>query len=329
VLGPSFTGASVQSWQAMRPASPFPLTFRHRTGVGPYTSACAFAETCVFGKQSLRPFLCGPQRLVTPPLLETGDGAPPPEAPLLPKLRGDFAEFLGGGYLARLRMLSQPTCVGLRYGHRSGVFLEAFLGRMGSATSPACARSASPLGVSERTDLPIRSPYRVARALPVTRIAYPSASPLRSQAPKGPAPVGGAGILTCCPSPTPFGLSLGPPNPKWTNLAWETLGFRRQGFSPCFSLLMPGFSLPRRRAVLTVCLQPTAERSPTNRARYWRPAFRAWAHLPPYPASRDDESGTTDPAGRLLRSPAASVLGLSPVGFSAPNHSTGEHLRTL
>ena len=34
------------------------LTFRHWAGVSPYTSACAFAETCVFGKQSAEPFHC-------------------------------------------------------------------------------------------------------------------------------------------------------------------------------------------------------------------------------------------------------------------------------
>ena len=37
-------------------------------------------------------------------------------APLLPKLRGHFAEFLNEGFLARLRILTLPTCVGLRYG---------------------------------------------------------------------------------------------------------------------------------------------------------------------------------------------------------------------
>ena len=40
--------------------TPLPLTFRHWAGVSPYTSACAFAETCVFGKQSLEPISCGP-----------------------------------------------------------------------------------------------------------------------------------------------------------------------------------------------------------------------------------------------------------------------------
>ena len=79
----------------------FPLTFQHRAGVSPYTSAFAFAETCVFGKQSPGPFHCG--------LLS--------QAPLLPKLRGHFAEFLNKSFLARLRFLTPSTCVGLRYGH--------------------------------------------------------------------------------------------------------------------------------------------------------------------------------------------------------------------
>jgi hypothetical protein len=33
-----------------------PLTFQHRAGISPYTSAYALAETCVFVKQSLGPF---------------------------------------------------------------------------------------------------------------------------------------------------------------------------------------------------------------------------------------------------------------------------------
>ena len=36
--------------------------------------------------------------------------------PLLPKLRGDFAEFLSESYLALLRIFFLPTCGGLRYG---------------------------------------------------------------------------------------------------------------------------------------------------------------------------------------------------------------------
>ena len=36
--------------------------------------------------------------------------------PLLPKLRGDFAEFLSESYLAHLSILYQPTFGGFGYG---------------------------------------------------------------------------------------------------------------------------------------------------------------------------------------------------------------------
>jgi hypothetical protein len=52
-----------------------------------------------------------------------------------------------------------------------------------------------------------------------------------------------AGILTCCPSTTPFGLTLGPTNPGTIRVALETLSLRWTGFSPVFLLLMPTFSL--------------------------------------------------------------------------------------
>ena len=56
-----------------------------------------------------------------------------PEAHLLPKLRCQFAEFLRLGSLKRLRILTPPTCVGLRYG-RLNSLLEVFLGSMGSSS---------------------------------------------------------------------------------------------------------------------------------------------------------------------------------------------------
>ena len=46
--------------------------------------------------------------------------------PLLPKLRGHFAEFLNNASPARLRILSSSTCVGLRYRHIIQ-YLQAFL----------------------------------------------------------------------------------------------------------------------------------------------------------------------------------------------------------
>ena len=40
-------------------------------------------------------------------------------APLIPKLRGHFAEFLNNASSVGLRILSSSTCVGLRYGYIS------------------------------------------------------------------------------------------------------------------------------------------------------------------------------------------------------------------
>src|SRR3982074_3866207 len=71
-----------------------PLTFRHRAGVSPYTSPFGFAETCVFSKQSVGPLNCDLAALrVQDPTRQ--------EAPLLPKLRGYFAEFLSQRSLDR------------------------------------------------------------------------------------------------------------------------------------------------------------------------------------------------------------------------------------
>ena len=76
------------------------LTFQHRAGVSPYTSSYDLAETCVFDKQLPGPIHCGSIS----------------RAPLFPKLRGQFAEFLNNSSPVGLRILFLPTCVGLRYG---------------------------------------------------------------------------------------------------------------------------------------------------------------------------------------------------------------------
>ena len=59
---------------------------------------------------------------------------PAKQAPLLPKLRGHFAEFLNKGSPVRLRIFSSPTCVGLRYG-RLITYLATFLASVNSSTS--------------------------------------------------------------------------------------------------------------------------------------------------------------------------------------------------
>jgi hypothetical protein len=63
----------------------------------------------------------------------------PRRAPLLPKLRGQFAEFLNHSSPDRLGIFYLTTCVGFGYGPRA-TSLEAFLGSIGSLTSPDTAR---------------------------------------------------------------------------------------------------------------------------------------------------------------------------------------------
>ena len=66
----------------------------------------------------------------------------PGEVPLLPKLRGHFAEFLNHSSLDRLSILYLTTCVGLGYGPCDSS-LEAFLGSIGSWNSPQRVRITS------------------------------------------------------------------------------------------------------------------------------------------------------------------------------------------
>ena len=58
-----------------------------------------------------------------------------------------------------------------------------------------------------------------------------------------------------------------PTNPGRIYLPQETLGFRRAGFSPALSLLMPAFSLARAPPLLTVRLRRGLQRSPTTVVR--------------------------------------------------------------
>ncbi len=187
-----------------------PLTVQHRAGVSPYTSACAFAETCVFGKQSLGLFLCGPLGRCHP----TG-------APLLPKLRGDFAEFLSKGSPARLRLLASPTCVGFSTG--TVVLASGFSRQRGFGHFGTVFPSPSPLGVLSG-GLAYRTPLQVWTGTtngPLCLSSCVPASLITNAC--------GTGISTGCPSPTPLGLGLGPdlpwvddpcPGNLWLSAAW-------------------------------------------------------------------------------------------------------------
>ena len=124
-------------------------------------------------------------------------------APFIPKLQGHFAEFLNKGSPARLRILSSPTCVGLRYGRLR--FVAAFLASVNSTASLLIFSPHHDPGLL--SVLHYLTPSSLGRALPVTRSVYPSVSLLQSNA------KGGTGISTSCPSPTTFVLGLGPDLP--------------------------------------------------------------------------------------------------------------------
>ena len=85
-------------------------------------------------------------------------------------------------------------------------------------------------------------------------------------------------------NPIPIGYGFrprlrGPANPARINLAQEPLDFRREGFSPSFTLLMSAFALPIPPACLTARLHRPTERSATACAagcpRHTR-SFGAW-----------------------------------------------------
>ena len=87
-------------------------------------------------------------------------------APLLPKLRGEFAEFLNEGSHSHLRIFSSPTCVGLRYGYPKDS-LEDFLGSVASTTLRALRLSLRHLRECDPPDLPGGSPYRSEPTRPI------------------------------------------------------------------------------------------------------------------------------------------------------------------
>jgi len=87
-----------------------------------------------------------------------------------------FAEFLNHSSPDRLGILYLPTCVGLGYGHRASS-LEAFLGSMGSVTSPESARRR--VSGCVRPGFAWTSPYTLTPGQPAPGLTYPPASPHR------------------------------------------------------------------------------------------------------------------------------------------------------
>ena len=174
----------------------------------------------------LEPILCGPLS----------------RAPLLPKLRGHFAEFLNNASSVGLRILSSSTCVGLRYGygwHYSGFSRHA-------ARALPYFFSVHFTSLDYRTGLPARLLLRLYRSS-LSRLALSTCVPtfltIRS-----------TGFSTCCPSATSLDLALGPDLPRADQLYSGNLGYSAGRIPTFLSLLIPAFSLPNSPRSLTETL---------------------------------------------------------------------------
>ena len=163
-----------------------------------------------------------------------------PRAPLLPKVRGQLAEFLDQGSLVHLSLLSQPTCVGLRYGQEwSSVAGLSRLYRVGA------------LAVRDKRPLALASQSATARTY-LRRLPTSLDGPRLTAAPTSqhPAFVQPAHSwyrivyllsIGCC-----LRVPLGPTNPPRITLAAEPLGFRWRGFAPRFTVTRSGIRTRRR-----------------------------------------------------------------------------------
>jgi hypothetical protein len=161
--------AAVHRGFTSRLRTPLRFTFRHWAGVSPYMSAFAFAETCVFGKQSLEPISCGllaPRRnekLLRHPFFQR-------YGVNLPSSLTEGRSFTWGDF-------SLPTCVGLRYGYTK-LSREAFLDGLGTndfrrlAPARVCCHAVA-WGICLPDAL-----HTANRSCPFERLTYPTASPL-------------------------------------------------------------------------------------------------------------------------------------------------------
>ena len=152
-------------------------------------------------------------------------------APLLPKLRGHFAEFLNNASSVGLRILSSSTCVGLRYGYEC--YNSGFSWHMAHMLPYLC--SVHIMSSDWMTDLPfILLPhlYRSSLSRPMLSTCVPTVLGTHS-----------TGISTCYPSTTSFDLALGPDLPRADQLYSGNLGYSAGRILTFLSLLIPAFSL--------------------------------------------------------------------------------------
>ena len=121
------------------------------------------------------------------------------QVPLLPKLRGDFAEFLRESYLAPLSILYFPTCVGFGYRQCNFNVFRAFLGSEIATTDSLVSRTrAFPRRVFASLQR-LERLHKVFHHLAGFNLLRPPALNYF-----------GTGLFTRCPSTTLFSLALGP-----------------------------------------------------------------------------------------------------------------------
>ena len=184
-------------------------------------------------------------------------------APLLPKLRGHFAEFLNNASPAGLRILSSSTCVGLRYGcdiRNSGFsrqpvsMLRYFCSLRFTLSDCMADLPAILLWCLHRIFLFRLMP---SRCVPTVLIYHST------------------GISTCCPSATSSDLALGPDLPRADQLYPGILGYSANRILTYFSLLIPAFSLQCSPLLLSVQLLPAFNAPlPTLRFRSFGSMFQ-------------------------------------------------------
>ena len=164
-------------------------------------------------------------------------------APLLPRLRGHFAEFLDNASPAGLGILSPSTCVGLRYGcdmNDSGFsrYMARMLRYSGSLrVTPSGCMAVFP-------SIPLLRLHRSFQSRPMPATYVPTVLSCHS-----------AGISTCCPSATSSDLALGPDFPRADQLYPGNLGYPAVRILTLLSLLIPTFSLLNSPPFLPVWLR--------------------------------------------------------------------------
>ena len=152
-------------------------------------------------------------------------------APLLPKLRGHFAEFLNNASPAGLRILSSSTCVGLRYGYDTNNSSFSWYNIQWLPYSISVLIT----HLYYLADLPTKLLMCLNQSFLswLHLLSYVTTVLLYRS----------TGISTCCPSTTDLSLALGPDLPGADQLYPGNLRYSACRILTYISLLIPAFSL--------------------------------------------------------------------------------------